>query len=228
MFTPTLINSYELNDTIAKINRKMLDNAHVRAISFVGGPGTGKTALLETTLRQLAGRVRCGVIVGNLAAERDVLRLARLCAIAIPISTANLEAYQVREALEHMNLKDIDLLFIEAPSNALAPVEFGYGEHAKVALFSVAGGDDKAAEFPYLVSGASALLLNKTDLLPNVSFNLHSFRADVQRLNPGVNLFELSTHHPDTFRDWITWLHPAAKDHEVEPACCCLTETYLG
>src|SRR6185503_18508407 len=104
MSTAPLVNDYELNETIAKINREMLDKAHVAAVSIVGGPGTGKTSIIEATIRELGARIRCGVIVGNLAAERDARRLREVCTLAIPIQTANLEAYQVREALENMDL----------------------------------------------------------------------------------------------------------------------------
>src|SRR5512146_2691211 len=172
----------DANDTIAAANRAELRRRDIMAIDLIGAPGSGKTSLLETTLRCIRGRRRPAVLVGDLTTRRDGDRLARWCDQVVQISTGqgcHLEANQVRDALAQIDLAAIDLLFVENVGNLICPVGFDLGQAATVGLFSLTEGDDKAAKHPYLVETADLLLLNKIDLAPYLTFDRAGFEADV-------------------------------------------------
>lgn len=202
-------NVLKLNDELAAINRDRLHRQGVFTIDLIGAPGCGKTALLERTLREIGSDVRCGVVVGDLATQRDADRVARFCGQVVQVNTGkgcHLEAHHVRHALERIDLFQIDLLFIENVGNMICPVGFDLGQDAKVGMFSVCGGDDKAAKHPYLVVEADVLLLSKIDLLPHVEFDLQTFCSDIDKLKPSSRIMQLSVITGLGFDSWLQWL----------------------
>jgi hydrogenase nickel incorporation protein HypB len=199
----------EANDEIAAGTRAELERRGIFSVDLIGAPGSGKTALLEATLRAVRGRRRPAVLVGDLATRRDGDRLARWCDQVVQISTGqgcHLEANQVRDALGQIDLDGVDLLFIENVGNLICPVGFDLGQAAKVGLFSLTEGDDKAAKHPYLVQAADLLLLNKIDLLPYLSFERAGFEADVRLLNPTVPVLDVSATTGEGLDAWIAWI----------------------
>jgi hydrogenase nickel incorporation protein HypB len=199
----------ESNDRVAADNRSELERHGILAINLIGAPGSGKTALLEATLRALQGHRRPAVLVGDLTTRRDGDRLARWCDQVVQISTGqgcHLEAGQVRDAFAQLNLDAIDVLFIENVGNLICPVGFDLGEAVTVGLFSLTEGDDKAAKHPYLVQAADLILLNKVDLQPYVSFNRAGFEADIRLLNPSVPVLDVSATTGQGLDGWVAWL----------------------
>ena len=199
----------EANDEVAAGVRAELERRGIFSVDLIGAPGSGKTALLEATLRALQGRRHPAVLVGDLATRRDGDRLARWCDKVVQISTGqgcHLEADQVRDALAGIELDTVDLLFIENVGNLICPVGFDLGQASKVGLFSLTEGDDKAAKHPYLVEAADLVLLNKIDLLPYLSFDRRTFEADVHLLNPRVPILDVSATTGEGLDAWIAWL----------------------
>ena len=206
---PVVERIIDANDEIAEATRGELARRGVFAIDLIGAPGSGKTALLEATLQAVAGRRHPAVLVGDLATRRDGDRLARWCDRVIQISTGegcHLEAGQVRDALAQLDLAGVDLLFIENVGNLICPVGFDLGQTAKVGLFSLTEGDDKAAKHPYLVTAADVILLNKIDLAPYLTFDRAGFEADVRLLNPTVPILEVSATTGAGMDAWLEWL----------------------
>lgn len=198
----------KLNDDVARQNRDVLRHAGVFTIDLIGGPGCGKTTLVEKTVAALRADYRIGVIVGDLTTARDAERIASVCPEVVQINTGkgcHLEAHQVRQAMEKIDITKLDLLIIENVGNLVCPVGFDLGQNAKVGMFCTTEGADKPAKYPHLVEVADILLLNKIDLLPYLTFDLPQFRADIQRLRPSVPLIECAA-QSGNLDPWLAWL----------------------
>jgi hydrogenase nickel incorporation protein HypB len=201
-------NVTKANDEVAALNRQLLRRAGVFTVDLMGAPGAGKTALIEATLPRLTA-LKCAVINGDLATSRDAQRVAKHAHRVVQINTGktcHLEAHHVRNALEGLDLTGCQLLFIENVGNLICPVGFDLGQNVKVGLFNATGGDDKAAKHPSIVTEADVLILAGIDLLPYLSFDLDLFRSDVKRLNPKVELIELSSKTGHGMDRWLAWL----------------------
>jgi hydrogenase nickel incorporation protein HypB len=208
MKIPVIENVLKLNDEIAAINRQALKDAGVYTIDLIGAPGCGKTALLEATLKHLRNDLEIGVLVGDLTTSRDAQRIARWTQHVVQINTGHgchLDANQVRQGLQQLDLPALDVLVIENVGNLICPVGFDLGQDDKVGMFSVSEGDDKAAKHPYLVHESSVVVLNKLDLLPHVTFDRNLFRNDVQRSKPSVEVMEISV-ATGQVSAWLDWL----------------------
>jgi len=224
-------NVLKLNDEIAELNRQKLHESRVFTVNLMGGPGCGKTALLEATLRALKPCFTVGVMVGDLTTTRDADRLAQHSDHIIQINTGkgcHLDANQVRQAMDQMDLDKIDLLFIENVGNLICPVGFDLGQDANVCMFSLPEGDDKPAKHPYIVTEASVLLLNKMDLKAHVAFDMDVFESDIKRLNPEAFLMQIAV-HKGRIDHWIGWLRsviPARKPkaHKMPQFCRPITK----
>lgn len=214
MEIPVVRNVLEANDRIAARLRADFARRGVLALNLISSPGSGKTSLLERTLRDLAPELRMAVIEGDLQTDNDAQRVAATGARAVQINTeggCHLNGSMVSEALAALGPDDLDVLFIENVGNLVCPVEFDCGEDAKVALLSVAEGDDKPEKYPQLFHLAQAMLINKVDLLPYVDFSLDKARAHATRLNPNLAIMEISCRAGTGLDAWYNWLRARAR-----------------
>jgi hydrogenase nickel incorporation protein HypB len=206
---PVVESVLKLNDEIAAENRRALDEAGVFCVDLMGAPGCGKTALLEKTLAALSGELRVGVLTGDLTTTRDAERLRAHAEHVGQINTGkgcHLDANQVKKGMAALPVADLDLLVVENVGNLICPVGFDLGQSAKVGMFSVTEGDDKAAKHPYLVLEADLLLLNKIDLLPHVPFDREVFLEDLKKIREDVPLLMLSAATGEGLSAWLDWL----------------------
>lgn len=209
MQIPVVRNVLEANDKIAAEVRRDLASRGILALNLISSPGAGKTTLLERTLRDLGGEFRMAVIEGDLQTDNDARRVAATGAQAVQINTeggCHLNSNLVLSAMERLDLDGLDILFIENVGNLVCPVEFDCGEDAKVAILSVAEGDDKPEKYPLLFNLAKAMLLNKMDLLPHVEFDVARARAHATRLNRDLAVFEVSARDGRGLSAWYDWL----------------------
>jgi len=207
-------NVLKLNDEVAQLNRKTLSENGVACIDLIGSPGCGKTTMLEQTLSALHDEMKIGVLTGDLATTRDAQRLQPLAYQVTQINTGNschLDANQVRQGMEALDLRSLDLLIIENVGNLICPVGFDLGQGAKVGMFSVTEGDDEPAKHPFVVLESSVVILNKTDLLPYVPFDVERFRNDLHSVREGVALMEISSMTGDGIEPWLGWLRDFVK-----------------
>jgi len=207
---PIVENILSANDRLAAENRARLDGAGVFAVNLMASPGAGKTSLILSTLEALKGRLRLGVIEGDLAGSIDADKAAAAGIPAVQINTGgecHLDAVMVRGALDSLPLGQIDLLIIENVGNLVCPAAFSLGSHLNLLVASIPEGDDKPYKYPGMYRGVQALVINKTDLLPYVPFNMDYFRRGVEALNPGLAAFPLSCRTGEglpAFADWLT------------------------
>lgn len=209
MQIPVVRNILEANEKTAERLRGEFAKKGVLVLNLISSPGAGKTSALERTLRDLGGEFKMAVIEGDLQTDNDARRVAATGASAVQINTeggCHLNADLVRRALENLDLDNIDVLFVENVGNLVCPVEFDLGEDYKIAILSVAEGDDKPEKYPSLFHLAKALILNKTDLLPHVEFDVERAEKGARRLNPGLEIFETSCKTGDGLEAWYDWL----------------------
>jgi len=198
-----------VNDRIALDNRQKLDQAGVFALNIMASPGAGKTSLIELTVQQLVPSLKLAVIDGDIATSLDADRAAAAGAVAIQINTGgecHLDAIMLREALSQLDLGQTDLLVVENVGNLVCPASFQLGTHKNVLIASIPEGDDKPYKYPGMYRGVDALVINKIDLLPYVTFNMEYFRRGVEILNPGIATFPLSCQTGEGMHAWIKWL----------------------
>ena len=209
MEIPVIRNILEANSNIAEDLRTLFARHGILALNLISSPGAGKTSLLECTLRALRSEFRMAVIEGDLQTDNDARRVAATGAKAVQINTeggCHLDAAMIRAALAHFDPAELDILFIENVGNLVCPVEFDCGEDDKIALLSVTEGDDKPEKYPLLFNLASALVLNKVDLLPYVDFNLSRATQGAARLNHSLAVFEVSCRTGQGLHAWHDWL----------------------
>jgi hydrogenase nickel incorporation protein HypB len=197
------------NDRLAQENQSRLDAARVFAINVMASPGAGKTSLIEQTVRGLAGRLRIGMINGDIATSFDADRAQAAGATAIQINTGgdcHLDAVMVQSALSQLDLGALDLLVIENVGNLVCPADFKLGTHKSLLVASIPEGDDKPYKYPGMYRGVNAVVINKIDLLPYVPFRMDFFKKGIEVLNPGVTQFELSCRTGEGLPAWLAWL----------------------
>ncbi len=226
MQVSVLRNVLDANDLIAAENRKEFDAHGCFVVNLMSSPGSGKTTILERTLRALDGRRKAAVIEGDVLGTLDADRLAPLGVPVVQINTdphfgaeCHLDARMVRNALPALRLDGLDLVFIENVGNLVCPAEFRVGEDRKVMVLSVAEGDDKPLKYPLMFRVSQLLLLNKIDLLSYVDFDVDRFRANVARVNPGLPVIELSAKTGQGLDAWIDWLATAVTDVKRRTPC---------
>jgi hydrogenase nickel incorporation protein HypB len=201
------------NDEIALANRRLLDARGIVAVNLMASPGAGKTSLILRTIQALQGRLRIGVIEGDLAGRVDADRVAATGTPVVQINTGggcHLDASQVEGALQQLPLGQIDLLFIENVGNLVCPAGFALGERLKVLVAHVPEGHDKPIKYPGIFTVADALLLNKVDLMPYLDFDLDAFRTAVRALNAHAPIFAVSCKTGEGLPAWAEWLARSA------------------
>ncbi len=197
------------NDRMAERNRNFLDQAGVFAINIMASPGAGKTSTILKTLETLRGRLKLGVVEGDLASSIDAEKAAAAGLPAVQINTGgecHLDAAMLSEALPALPLSEIDLLLVENVGNLVCPANFQIGTHLNVLIASIPEGDDKPYKYPGMYRDVQALIINKIDLLPYVPFNMEYFRKGVEVLNPGLVTFAVSAKTGEGMEAWTDWL----------------------
>ena len=197
------------NDHIASELRSRYLDSRVLCLNLVSSPGAGKTSLLERTLELFPRNSRVALLTGDIQTDNDARRLARFGFPAKQITTGgtcHLDARMIERALLDWHLKDFDLLFIENVGNLVCPSSYDLGEAAKIVILSVAEGEDKPLKYPSMFFKSELLILNKTDLLPYVSFNLPQARENALRVHPGMEILEVSCTTGAGFEAWMSWL----------------------
>lgn len=183
------------NDQLAEENRAKLTAAGVFCVNVVGSPGAGKTTLLEALFAALGTRVRPAVIEGDIAGSIDAERIEKLGIPVVQINTdgaCHLDAVMVAAAAESFDFGQIDLMMVENVGNLVCTAGFDLGEHLRIIVLSVSEGDDKAVKYPAIFQGSDALLITKSDLLPYSNFSVQRITADMKRLAPKAEIFQVA------------------------------------
>jgi hydrogenase nickel incorporation protein HypB len=198
------------NDELAASLRQRFVSAGVLVLNLVSSPGTGKTAFLERTLRDLREHgARVAALVGDLETDNDARRLAASGAPVRQINThgiCHLEAEMVGKHLEGWDLATLDYLFIENVGNLVCPSSYDLGEKIRVALLSVTEGEDKPLKYPTLYNSADAAVITKIDLAEPCSFDRDAALKNINEIRPGIRIFETSAKTGAGIPEWLAYL----------------------
>jgi hydrogenase nickel incorporation protein HypB len=201
------------NDELARGLRGRFESAGVLVLNLVSSPGTGKTAFLERTLRELRGRgSRVAALVGDLETDNDARRLAASGAPVRQINThgiCHLEAEMVSrhlEGWEGVELGQLDYLFIENVGNLVCPSSYDLGERVRVALLSVTEGEDKPLKYPTLFNSADAAVITKMDIAEAVGFDREAAHRNIREIRPDIRTFETSAKTGSGMDAWLEYL----------------------
>ncbi|MBF8248562.1 MAG: hydrogenase accessory protein HypB [Bacteroidetes bacterium] len=197
------------NDEIAKRNRELFLRNKTFVVNLVSSPGSGKTSILECTLELLRNDVKVAVIEGDVQTDIDAQRVSKFNVPVVQIVTnggCHLEANLVEDALAKLSIQGIELLVIENVGNLVCPSNYDLGEAMKIVVASTTEGDDKPLKYPAMFQRASALIINKVDLLPYVPCNLETLRRNALSINPKLKIFETSCTAKKGIDEWCDWL----------------------
>jgi hydrogenase nickel incorporation protein HypB len=198
------------NDELARRLRSRFREAGVLVLNLVSSPGTGKTALLERTLRELSGAGRrVAAIVGDLETDNDAVRLARSGVPVRQINThgrCHLEAEMIGHHLEGWDLAGLEYLFIENVGNLVCPSSYDLGEGVRVVLLSVTEGEDKPLKYPGLFNSSDLALVTKSDLAAACEFDLGVATANIHAVRPGLPVVVTSAKTGAGMANWYDFL----------------------
>ena len=203
------------NERLAERNRGYFMGRGMAVLNLVSSPGSGKTALVERTLQDLAGELKMGTIVGDLATDNDARRLRKSGAPSVQITTGtvcHLDAHMVQHALEDLAAPDLQVLFIENVGNLVCPANFDLGEDLRVVVTSVTEGEDKPLKYPSIFQNANIILLNKIDLADAVGFDRKTALANLQAAAPGARILEVSARTGAGMNTWYDVLRGLVKN----------------
>ncbi len=199
----------EKNDQIAQKNREKFKSKKLFVMNLVSSPGSGKTSLIEKTIEHSQGKIKIGVIEGDVQTSLDAERVNKFNVPVVQIVTnggCHLEANLVRDAFQNIENEKFQVLIIENVGNLVCPSNYDLGEDIKVAILSTTEGDDKPLKYPAMFRNASVLIINKIDLIPYVNCNLEEMKKNALSINPNLKIFEVSCKTNQGIDEWIDWI----------------------
>lgn len=197
------------NNRLAQINRKSFKDRNVLSLNLVSSPGSGKTTILEKTIKALIANRKIFVIEGDQQTLLDADRIEKSGAPAIQINTGSgchLDAKMVEIAFKKLNVEPDSILFIENVGNLVCPALFDLGEFKRVVVISVTEGEDKPLKYPYMFKSSHLCIINKSDLLPYVDFDVEKTMEYARSLNPNLEFILLSARTGEGMDLWYEWL----------------------
>jgi hydrogenase nickel incorporation protein HypB len=210
MKIPVVKEILSANDDVAAENRQTFDKCGTFVLNIMASPGAGKTSLILSTIEHLRGRLRPGVIEGDVASSIDADTIAAREIPVVQINTGgncHLDAPQIRAALPHLPLDSLDLLFIENVGNLICPAGFALGADLSVVVASVPEGHDKPYKYPGMFASTDAVILNKADMIEVFEFDVDYFRRGLDMvMKPGTPVFVVSCRSGSGLDEWADWL----------------------
>ena len=192
----TTMHLLQANDFVAEAIRKEMKQRNILMINITSSAGSGKTSLMQETVKHLKDKVNIAVLVGDLETERDADRIKQVGGNALQIVTGgicHLEAQMIWQAMQSINLEGVELLFVENVGNLVCPASFDLGEDYRVTLIASTEGDDKPKKYPRMFLTSELMLISKADLLPYVPFSIEAVTKDALEVNPKIEILTISS-----------------------------------
>ena len=202
------------NNMKAERNRGYFEALNIFALNLVSSPGSGKTSLLEKTIKELRDNMDLFIIEGDQQTSNDADRISAAGAPVVQVNTGNgchLDAEMVNVAAKQLKPKDNSVLFIENVGNLVCPSMFDLGETSRIVIISTTEGEDKPLKYPTMFQTAQLCIINKTDLLPYVDFDIDKAKEYASRVNNNLEFISLSVKTGDGMDSWYKWLKEKCK-----------------
>lgn len=197
------------NDVMAARNRGYFDAKNIFALNLVSSPGSGKTSLLERTLKDLKAEIPFFVIEGDQQTLNDANRIAAIDIPVIQINTGkgcHLESDMIYDAVKKLDISDNSVLMIENVGNLVCPSMFDLGESKRVVIISTTEGEDKPIKYPDMFHTSDLCIINKIDLLPYLNIDMERLKQYALKVNPKLQFIELSATTGKGMEAWYQWL----------------------
>ncbi len=203
------------NNLLAERNRGYFEAKGILSLNLVSSPGSGKTSLLERTIKDLGKELPFFIIEGDQQTMNDANRIQEAGAPVVQVNTGqgcHLDADMVNRAVKKLEPADKSVLMIENVGNLVCPAMFDLGESSRVVIMSVTEGEDKPAKYPYMFQTSDICIINKTDLLPYLDFDLEKAREYALKINPKLEFIELSVKTGEGMDHWYDWLRTRVRN----------------
>lgn len=197
------------NKGLADELRSKLAGKKTFLLNLMASPGAGKTSLILRTIEHLKDELHLGIIEADIDSMVDSEKVAARGIPAVQLKTGgfcHVDASMVSKGLDAMKLDALDLIIIENVGNLVCPAEVDTGAARNAMILSIPEGDDKPLKYPVIFTVCDALVINKMDYLEHSDFDLDAFRQRVLRLNPEINIFEVSCKTGQGADQWASWL----------------------
>ncbi len=197
------------NERAANELRERLAAKKTFLLNLMSSPGAGKTTTILSTINELRGKLKIGVIEADIDSMVDAEKVAAEGVSAIQLRTGgfcHVDATMVARGLDGLDLDALDVVIIENVGNLVCPAEFDTGAIKNAMILSVPEGDDKPLKYPLMFTVCDVLLINKIDYLELSDFDVEATRERARRLNPEIQIFEISAKTGRGVKDWAVWL----------------------
>lgn len=204
----------EKNDAIAQQNREAFKKKNLFTMNLVSSPGSGKTSLVERTILYTTNKFKIAVIEGDVQTSLDAERVDAYGVPVVQIVTqgaCHLEANLVRDAFRQIEKNNFEVLFIENVGNLVCPAGYDLGEDLKVVIVSTTEGDDKPLKYPAMFRNASALIINKIDLVPYLKCSTEVLAKNALSINSSLKIFKTSCTTDEGISEWCEWIESKIK-----------------
>jgi len=200
---------FEDNNRVADKLRERLKTEKTFLLNLMASPGAGKTTLLVCTIEKLKSELRIGVMEADIDSSVDARKIADTGVRAIQLHTGgmcHLDAGMTEQGLNEFGSGELDLVVLENVGNLVCPAEFDTGSVKSAMILSVPEGDDKPLKYPLMFSVVDALVISKIDCLPYFDFSVEAVRERAKKLNPDIEIFEVSAKTGEGIDEWVKWL----------------------
>ena len=217
----TTMHLLQANDFVADAIRKNIADRNILMVNVVSSAGSGKTSLMQETVKRLGDKIKIAVLVGDLETERDAERIRQVGGNALQIVTGgicHLEAQMIWQAMQSINLDGVELLFVENVGNLVCPASFDLGEDYRVTLIATTEGDDKPKKYPKMFLTSELMVVSKSDLLPYLPFSVEAVTKDAQEINADLEVITISSMNGDGMDEWCDWLKTRVEEKKAEKA----------
>lgn len=206
---------FKNNDERAAKLKNELREKGVFLLNLMSSPGSGKTTTLKRTIELLKNEMKIGIMEADIDSDVDAHTIEKTGAKVIQLHTGgmcHLDADMTRQGIDALGIDELDLVVLENVGNLVCPAEFDTGAIKNAMILSVPEGDDKPLKYPLMFSICDVILINKIDVAPYFNFDVDACKNRVKKLNPNIEVIEISAATGEGMQRWCDWIKRQVKN----------------